>query len=391
MAVRWILLVAVAAVLAGAVIFWTRSSRLMGTPRQQATYETLHTASVAVSALRGGLTSAAAANAAPALRRLLGTPAVAIADRQSLLAYDGPEHHRDALARCVGEVVSSGRTVPLTAADVGCGHADDCPVRAGVAVPICVDGSVTGAIVALAPSAATDLVRATGEVARFVSTQLALAELDASRTRTVQAKLNFLRAQISPHFVYNALTAIESFVRSDPDRARDLLLGFAEFTRSTFREHSQYVTLAEELHLVESYLELERARFGDRLAVILRVAPETLSVRVPSLVLQPLVENAIRHGLERRSGSSRLQIVASDGGHEAVVTVEDDGAGADPRHLHDILSGRKVSESVGLRNVDERLRATFGSDHGLTIETGLGAGTKITMHLPKYSAALSTA
>jgi two-component system LytT family sensor kinase len=388
MAGLWILLVVVAAVLAGTVIFWARSSRLMGTPRQQATYETLHTTSVAVSALRGGLTSTAAASAAPALRRLLGTPAVAIADRQSLLAYDGPERHRDALARCLGEVVESGRTIPLTAADMGCGH-DDCPVRAGVAVPICVEGSVVGAIVALAPSAATDLVRATGEVARFVSTHLALAELDASRTRTVQAQLNFLRAQISPHFVYNALTAIESFVRSDPDRARDLLLGFAEFTRSTFREHSQYVTLAEELHLVESYLELERARFGDRLAVILRVAPETLSVRVPSLVLQPLVENAIRHGLERRSGSSLLRIVAADGGHEAVVTVEDDGAGADPRHLYDILSGRRVTDSVGLRNVDERLRATFGSDHGLTIETGLGAGTKITIHLPKYSAALS--
>jgi two-component system, LytTR family, sensor kinase len=388
MAGLWILLVAVAAVLAGAVIFWTRSSRMMGTPRQQATYETLHTVSLAVSALRGGLTSSSAASAAPALRRLLGTPAVAIADRQSLLAYDGPERHRDALARCLREVVESGRTIPLTAADMGCGHAD-CPVRAGVAVPICVDGSVTGAIVALAPSAGTDLVRATGEVARFVSTHLALAELDASRTRAVQAQLNFLRAQISPHFVYNALTAIESFVRSDPDRARDLLLGFADFTRSTFREYSQYVTLAEELHLVESYLELERARFGDRLAVTLRVAPETLSVRVPSLVLQPLVENAIRHGLERRSGSSLLQIVAADGGHEAVVTVEDDGAGADPRHLHDILSGRRVTDSVGLRNVDERLRATFGSDHGLIIETGLGAGTKITMHLPKYSAALS--
>jgi two-component system LytT family sensor kinase len=385
----WILLAAVAVALSGAVAFWTRSSRLMGTPRQHATYETLHTASVAVSALRGGLTSAAAASAAPALRRLLGTPAVALADRRSLLAYEGSDRHREALARCLLEVVGSGRTRPLTAADLQCGHPDECPVHAGVAVPIAVDGSVVGAIAALGPSASADLVRAAGEVARFVSTHLALAELDASRTRTVQAQLNFLRAQISPHFVYNALTAIESFVRSDPDRARDLLLGFAEFTRSTFREHSQYVTLAEELHLVESYLELERARFGDRLAVILRVAPETLSVRVPSLVLQPLVENAIRHGLERRSGSSQLKIVAADGGHEAVVTVEDDGAGADPAHLHDILAGRRPSDSVGLRNVDERLRATFGSDHGLTIETGIGAGTKVTMHLPKYCPALS--
>lgn len=386
----WILVVAVAAALSGAVAFWTRASRLIGTPRQHATYETLHTASIAVSALRGGLNAESAASAAPALRRLLGTPAVAIADGRSMLAYDGSDRHRDALARCLHEVVSLGRSRQLTAADLECSHSD-CPVFAGVAVPIAVDGCVVGAIAALAASVAADLVRAAGEVARFVSTHLALTELDASRTRTVQAQLNFLRAQISPHFVYNALTAIESFVRSDPDRARDLLLGFAEFTRSSFREHSQYVTLAEELHLVESYLELERARFGDRLAVVLRVAPETLSVRVPSLVLQPLVENAIRHGLERRSGSSLLQIVAADAGHEAIVTVEDDGAGADPQQLHDILAGQRPSESVGLRNVDERLRATFGSDHGLRIETGVGAGTKVTMHLPKYSAAVSTA
>ena len=103
------------------------------------------------------------------------------------------------------------------------------------------------------------------------------------------------------------------------------------------------------------------------------------------------MENAIRHGLERRAGSSLLQIVAADAGHEAVVTVEDDGAGADPQYLHDIMAGRRSSDSVGLRNVDERLRATFGSGHGLIIETGVGAGTKVTMHLPKYSAAVSPA
>ena len=124
-----------------------------------------------------------------------------------------------------------------------------------------------GALAALAPSADAILLRTAGEVARFVSTHLALAELDASRTRTMQAQLNFLRAQISPHFIYNALTAIESYVRSDPERARDLLVRFAEFIRWTFREHSQYATLAEELRFVDTYLELERARFGDRLEV----------------------------------------------------------------------------------------------------------------------------
>jgi two-component system LytT family sensor kinase len=388
-AVLVIVFVSITAALAGAVRFWMRSSRRVGTPPQRATYEALHTASVAVSALRGGLTSETAIKAAPALRHLLGTPVVAIADQAGLVGCEGSDRHVHALSRRLQDVLSSGRPQLLSAADLCCGHGGDCPMRAGVAVPVAVDGSVIGALAALGPSADAALMRTAGEVARFVSTQLALAELDASRTRTVQAQLNFLRAQISPHFIYNALTAIESYVRSDPERARDLLVGFAEFTRWAFREHTQYATLAEELRFVDLYLELERARFGDRLAVSLRVAPEVLPVRVPSLVLQPVVENAVRHGLERLTGTARLEISAEDGGHEAVVTVEDHGVGADPDQLADVLAGRQGGQSIGLRNVDERLRAIFGNDHGLTIETGVGAGTKVTMHLPKFCPAVT--
>jgi two-component system, LytTR family, sensor kinase len=389
MAVLAIMFVTVAAVLCGAVLFWWRGSRRVGTPQQRATYETLHTASQAVSVLREGLTPGTAVKAAPSLRQLLGTPTVAIADRAGLVACHGSERHAEALGRHLADVVSTGRSQLLSATDLGCAHGGDCPMRAGVAVPVTVDGTVVGALAALGPSADAALMRTAAEVARFVSTHLALAELDASRTRTVQAQLNFLRAQISPHFIYNALTAIESYVRSDPERARDLLVGFAEFIRWAFREHSQYATLAEELRFVDTYLELERARFGDRLAVSLRVAPEVLPVRVPSLVLQPLVENAIRHGLEQLTGTARLQISAEDGGHEAIVTVEDHGVGVDPGQLADVLAGRSGGQSVGLRNVDERLRATFGNDHGLTIETGVGAGTKVTMRLPKFCPAVS--
>jgi two-component system, LytTR family, sensor kinase len=389
MAVLVMLLVSAAALLSCAVLFWKRSSRRVGAPPQRATYEVLHTASQAVSVLRDGLTPDTATKAAPSLRHLFGTPTVAIAGQDGLLACHGSDRHTEELDRHLRAVVTSGQSQLLSASDLGCTHGGDCLMRTGVAVPVAVDGVVTGALAALGPAADAALMRTAAEVARFVSTHLALAELDASRTRTVQAQLNFLRAQISPHFVYNALTAIESFVRSDPERARDLLVGFAEFIRWTFREHSQYATLAEELRFVDTYLELERARFGDRLAVSLRVAPEVLPVRLPSLVLQPLVENAIRHGLEQLTGTARLRICAEDGGHEAIVTVEDHGAGVDPAHLADVLSGRSGGQSVGLRNVDERLRATFGNDHGLTIETGVGAGTKVTMRLPKFCPAVS--
>ena len=221
--------------------------------------------------------------------------------------------------------------------------------------------------------------------------EAALAELDASRGQAAQAKLDFLRAQISPHFIHNALTAIASYVRSDPERARDLLADFAEFMRGSFREQDQYVTLAEEFRFVDIYLDLERARFGDRLSVSLRAAPEVLPVEVPSLVLQPLVENAVRHGLDEAGGPVRprieIRVAADDENGETVVTVADDGAGADPGVVADALAGRGTGGSgarpVGLRNVDERLRAIYGDAYGLAIETGAGAGMKVTMRLPK--------
>jgi len=163
-----------------------------------------------------------------------------------------------------------------------------------------------------AASTSAGLLRATEEVAQWVSGQLALAELDASRTRLMEAEVRALRAQISPHFIYNSLSAIASFVRTDPDRARELLLEFADFTRYSFRQHGAFTTLAEELRSIERYLMLERARFGDRLSLRLQVAPEVLPVTIPFLCLQPLVENAVRHGLEGKAGGGTITIMARD-------------------------------------------------------------------------------
>jgi two-component system LytT family sensor kinase len=194
-----------------------------------------------------------------------------------------------------------------------------------------------------------------------------------------QAEVLALRAQISPHFVYNALTAIASFVRTDPDRARELLLEFADFTRYSFRRHGDYTTLADELRSIEQYLLLERARFGDRLEVTLRVAPEVLGVTIPFLCIQPLVENAVRHGLEGRPGV----------GAEALISVEDDGTGIDPDQVRATLSGEPGGDHVGLANVDERLRRTFGDTYGLVVETAPGAGTKVVVRVPKYAQGVS--
>ncbi|OLO29489.1 sensor histidine kinase [Streptomyces sp. MNU77] len=356
----------------------------VGTPVEHATFETLHTASLAAPPLRAGLTEESARRAARRLRSLLGTDALCLTDRDRVLVWDGAGHHhgKDVMEH-LKALLDNGRR---TAFDSGCADLD-CPLRWAVAVPLTVDNRVLGALVAYAPRESAVLARAAGEVARWVCVQLELAELDRSRTQLIEAEIKALRAQISPHFIFNSLAAIASFVRTDPEQARELLLEFADFTRYSFRRHGEFTTLADELHSIDQYLALVRARFGERLAVTLQVAPEVLPVALPFLCLQPLVENAVKHGLEGAVTRSRITISALDAGSEAEVVIEDDGTGMDPERLRQVLRGEGgASTGVGLLNVDERLRQVYGDDYGLVIETGVGAGMKITLRLPKYRA-----
>ena len=361
-----------------------RWRRDLGSPADRATFETLHTASLASPPLRGGLTPDGARRSIKHLRALLGTAAVGLADGSRLLAWDGVgEHHGDAVVTHVTNTLASGRTQVLGPETVEC-HRYDCPIRYAVIAPITSDDVVVGALAAYGSDASAGLVRATNEVARWVTTQVELAELDRQRTRAMEAEVRALRAQISPHFVYNSLTAIASFVRTDPERARELLLEFADFTRYSFRTHGEFTTLAEELRSIDRYLLLERARFGDRIDVTLRIAPEVLPVAVPFLCLQPLVENAVRHGLEGKESAGRVVILAEDDGSSCAISVEDDGVGMDPDNVRRILAGEQVSGSVGLGNVDERLRSVFGDEHGLIVETAPQAGMKVSFRVPKY-------
>ncbi|MFP5336116.1 MAG: sensor histidine kinase, partial [Actinomycetes bacterium] len=300
-------------------------------------------------------------------------------------AWDGAgAHHAPEAVAHARDVMARGRTVVLGPKDVAC-EDPACPVQHAVVSPLVADERVVGALAAYGRQPSAGLVRATEEVAQWVSANLELAELDRSRTRVIEAELRALRAQISPHFVYNSLAAIASFVRTDADRARELLLEFADFTRYAFRRGGEFTTLADELRNVERYLVLEKARFGDRLQVRLMVAPEVLSVAIPFLAVQPLVENAVRHGLEDKAGVGHVTLMAEDAGAEAVISVEDDGVGTDPELVRRVLAGETDADSVGLGNVDARLRQVFGDDHGLVVETAPDAGTKVSFRVPKYA------
>ena len=175
-------------------------------------------------------------------------------------------------------------------------------------------------------------------------------------------------------------------MRTDPDRARELLLEFADFTRYSFRRHGEFTTLAEELRSIERYLMLEQARFGERLQVRLVVAPEVLGVTIPFLCLQPLVENAVRHGLESQAGggtvTTRGRATSTGSARSPSRTT---GWARTPRRCAARSPAHPEKDSVGLGNVDERLRSVFGDDHGLVVETAPGAGTRVTVRVPKYA------
>ena len=379
------LLAAAAGVVAGAlavgVVLLLRrlvvASRELGTDVERATYQTLHLASRAAKHLRGGIDEVDSMRAGRYLKALLGCETLALVDRAGIVTVEGDVAVRSVAGRLAAEASASGKSQVQRRIPLGEGETD------AVAAPILADGRAVGAIVAFAAPVRAGLVRATGEVADWVAAQVELGELDASRAALAEAEVRALRAQISPHFIYNSLNAIASFINTDPAQARELVLEFADFTRYSFRRHGDFTTVAEELRSIVSYLRLERARFGDRLKVTLQVAPEVLSTVVPFLSIQPLVENAVRHGLESKEGGGRITITAQDSGAFAEISVEDDGVGIDPAVLESVLAGGVPGEHVGLRNVDARLRQVYGDEHGLVVETNVGAGTLVRMRVPK--------
>ncbi|MFC9561756.1 sensor histidine kinase [Agromyces sp. NPDC056965] len=365
----------------GLVVFLRRivlSSKELGTDAEQATYQTLHLASRAAKHLRGGIDELDAARAGKHLRALLGCDSLAIVDRSGTIAIDGDEAVRPVAERLATAAITGGRQQVQRRIPIGAWETD------AVVAPIVGSTGPLGAIVAFASPVRAGLVRATGEVADWVAAQVELGELDASRAALAEAEVRALRAQISPHFIYNSLNAIASFINTDPAQARELVLEFADFTRYSFRRHGDFTTVAEELRSIDSYLRLERARFGERLKVTLQIAPEVLSTVVPFLSIQPLVENAVRHGLESKEGGGHITITAADAGAFAEISVEDDGVGIDPEVLAGVLAGVPAGgEHVGLRNVDARLRQVYGDELGLVVETNVGAGTLVRMRVPK--------
>jgi two-component system, LytTR family, sensor histidine kinase LytS len=311
--------------------------------------------------LRRGLSESAARTLAYELFEKLGFGAVAVTDRQHVLAFVGADadHHAagDRPIRPVFEALAGDRLLlaPL-GIRVECGHAA-CPLGSAAVVPLRHSDGPAGAVVVYATAgspldqSSVDLLERLGDQ---LSAQLQLSELAGATTAALQA-------QMEPHFVFNALNTIASLVRTDPDRARSLVLAFADYVRSKLARPADFVTLDEELRHVQSYLDLEQARFGEQLVVTIDVSPEARDVRMPPFLVQPLVENAVKHGKGARP--LRLIVRARVRRGRLRLTVRDDGRGiareAMERVLEPGVSGRDGT-GLGLASVHHRLTAFYG-------------------------------
>jgi len=363
-------------------------ARRVSTSVDEAVADALHRMSKAAPDLRDGLTPDAADKACKNLVELLKCVAVGMTDeRGALLSWDGDanEHYVD-LQDAIVKAISGERKEFVEHDTLDCPDKGNCKMHQAIIVPLIVESRTRGSLIIVGGVGHKRLLRMSQEVARFVCTELELGELQESRQRLAQAEVKALRAQISPHFVYNALNAISSLVRTDPEHARELLQEFAEFTRYSFRANGLFTTLAEELRNIDRYLTIQRARYNERLSVRLRISPEVLNVVVPFLVLQPLVENAVQHGLANKPGGGTVTIIAQDNGSEALISVEDDGVGMDADLLlDDLKDAHKSGAHVGIGNINHRMRTVFGEDYALMVETAPDAGMKVTMRVPKFS------
>jgi two-component system, LytTR family, sensor kinase len=196
------------------------------------------------------------------------------------------------------------------------------------------------------------------------------------------AKLEALANQISPHFLFNTLASISSLIRTQPDTARMLIAKLSGLLRRLMRSTDHFVTLREELQSIDEYLDIEVVRFGPQLRVDKQITPDTLDVIVPSMILQPLVENSIKHGLANKVGGGRITIATMLRDHHAIIEVRDDGLGMSGERLERALSG-----GIGLSNVNERLQTIYGTHYHLKLTSVPGQGTCARMEIPELAMA----
>lgn len=383
--------------------------------RSQATERTLRVASSTLDHMRSGLTPENCNAVCQMLLPETQATAIAMTDTKEVLAYVGEE----AAAYPPGspnteptlEVLQSARMETFSSQDVGGRHVESevsdnrrgggvDGFAVGIIVPLIVADKTVGTLKLYYRSGRqidrTQLKIARG-LADLLSAQLSAYELDRQAELTARAEVKALQAQINPHFLFNTLNTIASLTRTDPSKARDLLREFSVFYRRTLEGTESMIPLSRELEQVRRYLKIERARFGEeRIVESEHVTPGLDEIRVPSFLVQPIVENSVRHAM-RDEGPLHIDVYVDSDGPDVVIAVADDGLGMSEEVAERLLQGYRApaTESketgIALRNVAERVERFYGSGSGVEIMSRPNEGTCVTLRLAHAMEDLKTA
>jgi len=333
---------------------------------------------------RKGYTEEQARNTARIIAKELSMAAVAFTDREKILAHVGigEDHHRPGMSiqteMTRSALLLSCVQVARSKQDIQCSQAD-CPLLSAVIVPLMRADAPIGTLKLYREREyainEVDIEVAKG-LAGLLSLQIELSELDTREQLLSKARLRALQSQINPHFLFNAMNTISSLISEDHEKAKDLLLNLSDYYRSRLQLAKEFIPLQSEIENINAYIAIEQARFGSKISVCYDLDGDT-SFLIPPLILQPLVENAVKHGLQKSIHPGCVKITVRFVQDEARICIEDDGVGIDEATLSNIFD-----ESHGLDNVHQRLINLYGLEYDLHIESEVGKGTKVWLRIP---------
>ena len=344
----------------------------------------LQIANQTVHHLRKGLNETSARAVTEIIFRLTHYEAVAITDTEKILSHigAGEDHHKPGSTIWTSKTRDALETGFIKQAqekkEIGCNH-ESCPLSSVIVVPLSIGDQPIGTlkVYKTKPNAMhkpdVELVKGIGNL---FSTQLELGIIEKQKALRARAELTALRAQIKPHFLFNALNAIMSLTRTDSEKARTLLQELSVVLRNGFKDNEPMIPIEDELRFIDAYLNIEKARFPDKLTVEMTIE-ESLSFKLPPLILQPLIENAVKHGIQKKKGPGLLKVEIKRMEGELTFLIADDGVGM-PEKLEE--TAVEKSTGIGLSNVKERLMSIYKRE--LIITSRPNEGTEIRFSIP---------
>lgn len=341
--------------------------------------------------MKDGLTQEAAQSICEILLPKTAAIAVAITDKEKILGYTGFEEMENPAGASIRtqathDAIADGRPRVLHSAEEIGFPAGATTINAAIIMPLQVGDDVRGTLKFYFRNS-KKITETQKSIARgfgqLLSTQMAAVEMETQRKLATSMELKMLQSQINPHFLFNTINTIASLIRTDPMKARTLLRDFAVFYRRTLEDSSERIMLSREIEQTMRYFSFEVARFGEeRVGLYVGAGPELQDMMVPPFIIQPLVENAVRHAMPSE-GKLTVSILAEVDGDDVVVVVADDGVGMDEETCSKIMHPESsTGMGIAVKNVHDRMKGFFGERADMRVESVLGEGTTVTLRFP---------